>query len=87
MLTQRDQSGCSNIMEYASCPLTDTESRCSQTESEMLGVVWEVGHFEIYLKGDTFTVVTDHQPSLGILKKTTARPRARLERLLLRLQP
>lgn len=86
VLTQRDHNNKVRIIEYASRPLTDTEQRYSQTEREMLGVVWGCEHFNIYLYGSEFKVKTDHKPLLGIVKHTS-KPTARLERLNLRLQP
>ena len=74
------------MIEYASRPLTDTKQRYSQTEREMLGVVWGCEHFNLYLYGSDFTVKTDHKPLIGIVKHTS-KPTACLERLNLRLQP
>jgi hypothetical protein len=87
ILTQRDGNGRVRIIEYASRPLTHTEQRYSQTEREMLGVVWGCEHFNLYLYGARFQVITDHKPLLGIVRKVTSRPTARLERMCLRLQP
>ena len=87
VLVQIKENGFKQVVEYASRPLTDVESRYSQTEREMLAVVWALEHFDIYIKGDSFVVLTDHQPLIGIWGKTTTRATARLERLMLRLQP
>ena len=86
ILTQRDTENRTRIIEYASRPLTETEQRYSQTEREMLGVVWACEHYNLYLYGSSFKVITDHKPLLGIVKHTS-KPTARLERLILRLQP
>ena len=86
MLTQRYQDE-KRIIEYASRKLSPCEQRYSQTEREALGVVWGCEHFEHYLIGAEFTVITDHQPLIGILGKPASKPTARLHRLCLRLQP
>ncbi|KAK7099318.1 hypothetical protein V1264_003469 [Littorina saxatilis] len=81
ILTQEGKIIC-----YASRALTPTEQRYSQTDREMLAVVYGVEHFHLYLYGSSFTVVTDHKPLLGIVnsqKPTTAR----IERWRLRLMP
>ena len=71
---------------FASRPLSDVESRYSQTECEALGVVWACEHFNQYLQGDPlFTIITDHEPLLYIWKKSS--PPLRIERWGLRLQP
>ena len=61
LLVQNDKVIC-----YASRVLSDVETRYSQTEKEMLAVVWAVEHFHLYLYGAQFTILTDHQPLLGI---------------------
>ena len=66
--------------------LSDVESRYSQTEREMLAIVWALEDFHLYLYGSEFTVVTDHKPFLGIFNshKPTS---ARIDRQKLRLMP
>ena len=87
ILSQIGLDGKAHVVEYGSRALSDTESRYSQTERETLAVVWGCEHFSHYLEGSDFTVVTDHKPLEGIMRKTTAQPTARIYRLLLRLQP
>ena len=87
VLTQIAPDGSKTIVEYASRKLADTETRYSQTEREALGVVWACEHFDHYLMGAEFVVLTDHQPLLGIMAKPSSMPTARLHRLFLRLQP
>ncbi|XP_064639559.1 uncharacterized protein K02A2.6-like [Lineus longissimus] len=76
------------VVSYASRALTDVETRYSQTEREMLAVVWATEHFRLYLYGSTspFTVVTDHKPLIGIFQ--SQKPMSlRIERWRLRLTP
>ena len=74
------------IVSYASRALSDVESRYSQTEREMLSAVWGAEHFHLYLNGSEFTILTNHQPLLGIFKHQ--RPTsARIERWRIRLTP
>ncbi|KAL8569119.1 hypothetical protein ACOMHN_055035 [Nucella lapillus] len=56
-----------NGISYASRALTPTGQRYSQTEKEMLAVVYGVEHFHLYLFGARFTVVTDHKLLLGMI--------------------
>ena len=74
------------IVSYASRALTDVEQRYSQTDREMLAVVYGVEYYHRYLFGSTFTVVTDHKPLLRILKSRKPAT-ARTERWRLRLMP
>eukprot|EP00794_Sanderia_malayensis_P010467 gene10467-biopygen7633 len=64
------------VVSYTSRALTDVEQRYSQTEREMLAVVWSMEHFHLYLYGSHFRIVTDHKPLLSIFnshKPTSAR--------------
>ena len=72
------------VISYGSRALTDVESRYSQTEREMLAVVWATEHYHLYLYGAKFAVITDHKPLLGIFKshKPTS---PRIDRWKLRL--
>ncbi|KAK7099536.1 hypothetical protein V1264_003664 [Littorina saxatilis] len=70
---------------YASRVLTAVEQRYSQTEREALAVVWACKHFDIYVSGAPFTVITDHRPLLNIWQKPS--PPTRIARWSLRLQP
>jgi hypothetical protein len=82
LLTQNNK-----IVSYASRALTSVEQRYSQTEREMLAVVYGVEHFHLYLFGSpSFTMVTDHQPLLGIMKSQKPAT-ARIDRWRLRLLP
>ena len=74
------------VVSYASRALTDVEQRYSQTDREMLAVVYGVEHFHLYLFASEFVVITDHKPLLGIVNSTKPAS-ARMERWRLRLMP
>ena len=73
------------VVMYVSRALTEVEQKYSQTDREALAVVWACEHFNIYVNGAPFTVVTDHKPLLGIWKNK--QPSLRIARWALRLQP
>ena len=73
-------------VSYASKSLTDTESRYSNIEREMLGVVFTLTRFHQYTYGRAVTVVTDHKPLESLNKRNINDCPARLQRMLLRLQ-
>ena len=54
------------VLSYASRALSDVESRYSQTEREMLAVVWTAEHFHLYVYRAQFSIITDHKPLIGI---------------------
>jgi hypothetical protein len=87
ILTQRKSDDTILVVEYASRKLTERERNYSQIEREALSIVWSCEHFDHYLVGAQFVVVTDHEPLLGIYNKPQSKPTARLHRLFLRLQP
>ena len=62
------------------------ESRHSQTEREALGVVWACDHFNMYLLGSKFRLITDHTSLVHIYSNARSKPTPRLERWSLRLQ-
>lgn len=85
VLLQQDANGVRRIISFASKALTDIERKYSQTEREALGIVWAVEKFRLYLLGTKFTLITDCKP-LHFLFKERAKPCARIERWVLRLQ-
>ena len=76
----------SKVVAYASRSLTNTERRYSQFERETLAAAWGCEHFNLYLYGHPFTLVTDHKPLKQTWDNPRSKPSARIERWILRLQ-
>ena len=74
------------VLSYESRALSDVESRYSQTEREMLAVVWAAEHFHLYVYGAQFSIIIDHKPLIGIFSNHK-QASARIERCKLRLMP
>ena len=79
-LTQRGK-----VVAYASKTLTDTETRYSNIEREMLAVVFGIQRFHTYVFGRDFTVASDHKPLSTITAKPINTAPARLQRMLLQI--
>lgn len=84
VLVQVDEKG-PRIIAYGNRTLTECERRYSQTEKEALALVWAIEHFNVFLFGKEFDLITDHKP-LEVLFGPKSKPCARIERWVLRLQ-
>ena len=71
---------------FASKSLTETESRYSNIEREMLGIVFGLERFHQYVYGRHVEVHTDHKPLESIYTKHLFAAPPRLARMLLRIQ-
>ena len=71
---------------FASKSLTEAESRYSNIEREMLGIVFGLERFHHYVYGRHVLVETDHKPLEAIARKNLANAPPRLSRMLLRIQ-
>ena len=71
---------------YASKALTETETRYSNIEREMLGIVFGLERFHHYVFGRHVMVETDHKPLESIAQKNLNAAPPRLARMLLRIQ-
>ena len=67
--TDASQSGLGAVLlqggrpiSFMSRALTEMQSRYSNIECEVLGIVTGVGHFHQYLVGRNFMLFTDHKP-------------------------
>lgn len=87
LLIQRDKrTAKERLITCVSKSLTEVERRYCTTEKEALAIVWAVERLHYYLFGKPFTLVTDHKP-LTYMFQPTAKPSARIERWVLRIQP
>jgi hypothetical protein len=71
---------------FGSKALTETQSRYSNIEREMLAIVFGCERHHTLLYGKSFTVITDHKPLVTICNKPIHAAPARLQRMLLRVQ-
>ena len=72
-------------VEFRSKLLTETESRYSNIEREMLAVVFGLEKFHYYAFGRKVTIESDHKPLEAIMKKSIANAPPRIARMMLRV--
>lgn len=72
---------------YGSKTLTSCQQTYAQVEKELYAVVFGCQRFQQYIYGQKFTIETDHSPLVAISKRSLANLPARLQRMLLQLQP
>ncbi|GBG67482.1 hypothetical protein CBR_g617 [Chara braunii] len=70
VLTQHDKDGREHVIEYASKTLSQAQANYEACKGECLAVVWGIQHFQPYLYGQKFVLVTDHQPLLSLRNNT-----------------
>ena len=70
---------------FASCALTDPETRYAQIEKEMLAVVFAFQKFDQCVYGRPVTVQSDHKPLAAISKKPLRSAPKRLQGMLLKV--
>lgn len=73
------------VISYASRSLSQTEQKYAQTEKEALALVWAMEKYHYYIFGREVELVTDHK-ALEVIFSPKAKPCARIERWVLRLQ-
>jgi hypothetical protein len=80
--TAEDEDKVWKVITYASRPLKKHEKNYSAYLVEMAAAVWGIEHFNVYLIGKQFTLVTDHRPleHLGLVNTETLN---RLQHLML----
>ena len=84
ILSQVNKEGAEHPICYASRSCNAAEQNYSSFDGECLAVVWATGHFRAYLFGNSFKLVTDHEPLKWIM--TTQKLTGKLARWSLLLQ-
>ena len=62
VLSQVDEEENEYAMSFASRTCNQAERNHSSYDVESLAVVWGIVHFREYLFGQSFEILTDHQP-------------------------
>ena len=83
VVEQEQTDGSFKPVWYASRSLSATERRYSQFEREVLGIIWVVEYFRLYLLGTHFEIRTDHKPLVSAYGPK-GNPPARVKRFALR---
>ena len=84
ILSQVGKDGEEHPVYFASRSCNPAEQNYSSFEGECLAVVWATSHFRPYLFGNSFHLVTDHEPLKWIM--TTNKQTGKLARWSLLLQ-
>ena len=74
-----------DLFSFMSKALTDMQSRYSNIEREILGIVTGIKHFHQYLFGRQFMLYTDHKPIGNLVLKPLVDTSPRVQRLMLHL--
>ncbi|KAK2710413.1 hypothetical protein QYM36_011810 [Artemia franciscana] len=75
------------IVGFASRALSTTEQNYSQLEKELYAIVFGCKHFHHYIYGRKTIVTTDHRPLETILSRPLHMAPARLQRMMIQIQP
>ena len=62
ILVQTDEKGTDRAIAYASKQLVKHERNYTPFLVEMAAMIWAMEHFDTYLRGQHFTVYSDHKP-------------------------
>ena len=73
-----------SVIRYWSKTFTATQRKYSTTEREAMAIICAIREFNCYIGGRPFTVVTDHQPLIGL--KNLKDPHGRIARWMLEFQ-
>ena len=84
VLSQLDEEGVEHPICYASRSCNPVGQNYSSFDGECLAVVWATNHFRAYLFGNSFTLVTDHEPLRWLM--TTQKLTGKMARWSLLLQ-
>ncbi len=66
VLSQMHDDGSEKVVAYASRSLRPHEKNYSAFLLEMAAASWGIDHFDVYLKGKPFTLITDHKPLVAL---------------------
>lgn len=91
------KDGCGSVLlqdnkpvAYASKAFTQTQKNYAQIEKELLAILYACTKFHYFIFGRSMndvTIETDHKPLISIFKKPLIEAPARLQRMLIMLQP
>ena len=82
VLLQTHEDGNDRVVAYASRPLKQHEKNYSAFLIEQAAACYGIEHFDVYLRGRLFTLITDHKP-MEKLSTTHKRTLNRLQQLML----
>ncbi|XP_039444976.1 uncharacterized protein K02A2.6-like [Culex pipiens pallens] len=81
----QEKDGRKRVICYISKGLSDAEKSYAQNEKEALALVWAAERLQIYLRGLTFLLLTDHEP-LKVIFGPNHVSCPRIDRWAMRLQ-
>uniref|UniRef100_A0A5S6QL73 RNA-directed DNA polymerase n=1 Tax=Trichuris muris TaxID=70415 RepID=A0A5S6QL73_TRIMR len=82
VLSQPGPHGKEAPVAFASRTLSKTERNYAQIDREALAIIYAVQKFHQYVYGRAFTIITDHEPLLGLLHPDKALPQVMSPRML-----
>ncbi|GFS53716.1 retrovirus-related Pol polyprotein from transposon 297 [Trichonephila clavipes] len=85
VLTQLTEQGEERPIHYLSKKFSEVEKRYCTTEKECASIVFAIKRLHYYLDGNSFLVMTDHNPLVCLNRNVSSNPR--LMRWALALQP
>ncbi|GFU09452.1 retrovirus-related Pol polyprotein from transposon 297, partial [Trichonephila clavipes] len=85
VLTQLTEQGEEHPILYLSKKFSEVEKRFCTTEKECTSIVFAIKRLHYYLDGNSFLVMTDHNPLVWLNRNVSSNPR--LMRWALALQP
>ncbi|GFU75495.1 retrovirus-related Pol polyprotein from transposon 297 [Trichonephila clavipes] len=85
VLTQLTEQGEEHPILYLSKKFSEVEKRYCTTEKECASIVFAIKRLHYYLDGNSFLVMTDHNPLVWLNRNVSSNPR--LVRWALALQP
>ncbi|GBG80333.1 hypothetical protein CBR_g30701 [Chara braunii] len=68
ILAQVGPDGLEHVVEYASKMVLTCKRNYAAPTGECYAALWGISHFQAYLYGRKFTLVTDHEPLLALKK-------------------